>query len=199
MQLKKRVESLPSCAFLDTIRLIFLRYVFFRYDVSNVPANRIQHILEHDWVHLIRKLCILDSPNYLKEKGRPVIGLWGFGFNNRGHTPDLVRSIIKFFRTITPGGAYIFGGAPSCWRLSEGDADRHPEFVDVWLNEFDAISPWTIGRYRNEKEADKFAETKMKGDMELIKRRNEETGKKVDYVPVVHPGGSVSLSLSLST
>ena len=164
--------------------------------MSNVPAERIQHILERDWIHLIRNLGVLDSPNYLKDKGRPVIGLWGFGFNNRGHTPDLVHSIIKFFRATTPGGAYIFGGAPSSWRLSEGDADRHPGFVDVWLNEFDAISPWTVGRYRNEAEAERFAESKMKGDMELIKRRNEATGRKVDYVPVVYPGGSVSLSLA---
>ena len=69
--------------------------------------------------------------------------------------------------------------------------------MDIWLNEFDAISPWTIGRYKTEIEADNFAETKMKGDVELIKRRNEETGRKVDYIPVIFPGGSVSLSMSL--
>ena len=69
--------------------------------------------------------------------------------------------------------------------------------MDTWLNEFDAISPWTIGRYKTEMEADNFAETKMKGDVELIKRRTEETGRKVDYIPVIFPGGSVSLSMSL--
>ena len=88
------------------------------------------------------------------------------------------------------------GGAPAHWRTAESDADRNPAFLDVWLNEFDAISPWTIGRYRTEQEADHFAETKMKGDMALIKKRNEEsTMRKIDYIPVVLPGGSVSLSL----
>lgn len=140
---------------------------------------------------LVRKQGVLDSPNYLREKGRPVIALWGFGFHNAGHTPSLVRTIVQFFRTMTPGGAYIMGGAPSAWRLGEGDSDPDPEFKNVWLSEFDAISPWTIGRYSNEQEADNFYETKMKGDYELIKRRNEETGKKVDYIPVVLPGGSV--------
>ena len=171
--------------------------VLFRYDVSGVPADRIRRILELDWTHLIRNQCILDSPSYLTEKGKPVIGLWGFGFHNAGHTPDLIRSIVQLFRTITPKGAYIFGGAPSCWRLSEGDADRNPGLVDVWLNDFDAVSPWTVGRYKTDREADDFANTKMKGDMELIKRRNSDTGRKVDYIPVVLPGGSVSISMSM--
>ena len=168
-----------------------------RYDVSGVPADKIQRILQHDWNHLVRNKGVLDSPNYLKERGKPVIALWGFGFEHAGHTPELVRSIVQFFRQSTPGGVYVMGGAPSCWRLSEGDADRHSDFVNMWLNEFDAISPWTIGRYKDEQEADAFAESKMKGDVELIKKRNEETGKRVDYIPVVLPGGSVSLSLSL--
>lgn len=48
-----------------------------RYDVSGVPPDRIQRILEHDWAHLVHNLRILDSPNYLREKGKPVIALWG--------------------------------------------------------------------------------------------------------------------------
>ena len=45
--------------------------------MSSVPANRIERVLEHDWNHLVRVKGILDSPNYLQEKGRPVVGLWG--------------------------------------------------------------------------------------------------------------------------
>ena len=48
-----------------------------RYDVSGVPADRIQRILERDWMHLVHELGVLDSPNYLREKGMPVIALWG--------------------------------------------------------------------------------------------------------------------------
>jgi hypothetical protein len=85
-------------------------------------------------------------------------------------------------------------GVPAHWRTSESDADRNPELVDVWLNEFDAISPWTVGRYSSEDEVDGFAESKIKGDAELIRRRVEEGFRKVDYVPVVLPGGSVSFA-----
>ncbi|KAF8878452.1 hypothetical protein BD779DRAFT_1628560, partial [Infundibulicybe gibba] len=161
------------------------------YDVSGVPANRIQSILERDWVHLIRDKGILDSPNYLKEKGKPVLALWGFGFDNAGHTPALLRSITAYFRSMTPGGIYLMAGTPAHWRTAESDADRNPELLDVWLNEFDAISPWTVGRYRTEDDVNAFADTKMKGDMDLIRKRNEEgIHRKVDYIPVVLPGGS---------
>ena len=55
----------------------------------------------------------------------------------------------------------------------EGDADPNPEFLTLWLNDFDAISPWTIGRYGNEEEADRFAEDVIKGDVELLRQRAE--------------------------
>jgi hypothetical protein len=169
----------------------------------------IQHVLEQDWIHLIRDKRVLDSPNYLKEKGKPVISLWGmlfffvcspanpvhcagFGFENSRHNPASIRAITSFFRSSTPGGAYIIAGSPAHWRTSQSDADSNPEFLDIWLTEFDAISPWTIGRYTNEDEADNFAEDKIKPDMELLKKRAEEGYKKVDYIPVVLPGGSVS-------
>lgn len=87
-------------------------------------------------------------------------------------------------------------GVPAHWRTSTSDADPNPEFLDIWLNEFDALSPWTIGRYGNEEDADRFAEEKIKGDIELIQRRNEEGGHRhIDYIPVVLPGGSVSFHI----
>lgn len=122
----------------------------------------------------------------------------GFGFDGRGHTPALVRAITQFFRNNTPGGVYIMAGTPTHWRTGEGDADRNPDFLQVWLNEFDAISPWTVGRFSTEQEADNFARTKMKSDLELITNGNQGGNtRKVDYIPVVFPGFSVSFLFSL--
>ncbi|KAF8628523.1 hypothetical protein AX15_003837 [Amanita polypyramis BW_CC] len=161
------------------------------YDISGVDPNRILDIIERDWIHLLHEKYVLDSPNYLREKGKIVIALWGFGFDKTGHTPEIVRAVTAFLRDNTPGGAYIMAGVPSQWRTSEGDADRNKKFLDVWLNEFDAISPWTVGRYSNEDEADRFADEKIKGDIDLLKRRYESgLSKKIDYIPVVLPGGS---------
>ncbi|KAG2147498.1 hypothetical protein DEU56DRAFT_784290 [Suillus clintonianus] len=160
------------------------------YDVSGVDPNKIQQVLEEDWTHLMRDKCILDSPNYLREKGSPVIALWGFGFNGRNHSPDVVRSITNFFRSSTPGGAYLMAGVPGHWRTSISDSDPDPEFLRVWTEEFDALSPWTIGRYGNEEDAERWGNEKVKPDFDFLKQRADEGKKRVDYIPVVLPGGS---------
>lgn len=88
-------------------------------------------------------------------------------------------------------------GVPAHWRTSAMDADPNPDFVRVWMEEFDAISPWTIGRYHNEEGADRFEEEKIKGDVDLVREHNErwenqrETMRKIDYIPVIFPGSSV--------
>ena len=120
----------------------------------------------------------------------------GFGLNDRHHTPELVRSIGAFFRSTTPGGVYLMAGVPGHWRTSTSDADRNPEFVPMWTDVFDAISPWTVGRYGNEEDADRWGEERVKPDADYLKKLGEETGKKVDYIPVVLPGGSVSVVVS---
>ena len=87
-------------------------------------------------------------------------------------------------------------GVPGHWRTSTSDADRNPEFVPMWTDVFDAISPWTVGRYGNEEDADRWGEERVKADADYLKKLGEETGKKVDYIPVVLPGGSVSVVVS---
>jgi len=47
-----------------------------RYDVSGVPAERIQERIETDWKHLLREKRVLNSPNYLRENGKPVVAIW---------------------------------------------------------------------------------------------------------------------------
>lgn len=131
----------------------------------------------------------------------PVVVLWGFGFSGSGHDPAVVRAITAFIRDNTPGGAYIMAGSPAYWRTSDNDADTNPDFVDVWSEAFDAISPWTIGRYRSVEEANQFDQRNIKGDVDLIRRINEEAemgrpGRRhIDYIPVIYPGGSVSWTM----
>jgi hypothetical protein len=75
--------------------------------------------------------------------------------------------------------------------------------MEVWLRDFDAVMPWSVGRWRDGRggvvEGDR--ETRMKGDVKELERWNqaleqdkEREGRgKVAYVPVVYPGGSASL------
>ncbi|KAL5495884.1 hypothetical protein ACEPAI_1348 [Sanghuangporus weigelae] len=160
------------------------------YDVSGVANDRIEKVIKVDWNHLLWDKRILDSPNYLKEGGRPVIALWGFGFAGRGHSPDTVRKILRHIRSVTPGGAYIMAGTPTHWRMLRADADPNPEFLSVWYNEFDAISPWTVGRFHNEETIDRFAKEKLLPDFQALQDPANTQGRKVDYIPVVLPGAS---------
>ncbi|KAH9075652.1 hypothetical protein EDB83DRAFT_2515354 [Lactarius deliciosus] len=161
------------------------------YDVTGVQPDRVQEIIEADWYHLLQEKRFLLSPNYLREDGKPVIAIWGFGFKDSKHTPAQMRALTTFFRNSTPGGAYLLGGAPAHWRTSDSDADSNPEFVTAWMQSFDAISPWTVGRYSDQKSVDAFAEDRIQGDVMFLAKWTMTRGKRVDYVPVVHPGGSV--------
>uniref|UniRef100_D8Q9L4 Xylosidase/arabinosidase n=1 Tax=Schizophyllum commune (strain H4-8 / FGSC 9210) TaxID=578458 RepID=D8Q9L4_SCHCM len=170
------------------------------YDVTGMAPDRIEGIIKHDWAHLVHDLNILESPNYLRDRERPVVALWGFGFDGGKFDPNTVRDISHWLRHFTPGGAYLFGGVPTCWRTADNDGDRNPDFLKIFLNEFDAISPWLVGRFRTEEDATRFAENRMKDDVTLINETNEEFAKhgvdrKIDYVPVVWPGFS-GLNLS---
>ena len=88
-------------------------------------------------------------------------------------------------------------GTPTHWRTATEDADRNPGFLDVWLNDYDAISPWMVGRLRDNEDVERFAEYTMKFDIELLRKRHEEGNRKVDYIPVVYPGFSVSAPAAL--
>ncbi|KXN82473.1 hypothetical protein AN958_02525 [Leucoagaricus sp. SymC.cos] len=153
------------------------------YDVKVVSANDVAlaGILEQDWKNLVYEKGVLNSPNYLRENGKPVILLTHLGWRDAGHTPTLVRSIVAMFRRITPGDAYITVYLPTLWRTSEVDADPNPEFVDVWLNEFDAICPH-VSTNNGER---------MKADMEFIRKQLKGGQKTVDYIASVFPGKSL--------
>ncbi|KAK7056928.1 hypothetical protein VNI00_002646 [Paramarasmius palmivorus] len=160
------------------------------YDVSGVTPDLVQGILQEDWNHLLRDEHVLDSPSYLREQGRAVVCLWGFGFAARNHDPDVVKVIVSYIRKTTPGGAYIIAGVPSHWRTSDGDADPNPEFLDLWLNEVDAILPWTVGCYDDETQVNEYAE-RLEEDLRLLRvRQKVEKWRNVEYMPVVFPGCS---------
>lgn len=119
-----------------------------------------------------------------------LISCVGLGFAGRSHSADLIRRVVRGIRSDTPNGAYIMAGTATHWATSQSDADSNPELLDVWFHEFDAISPWTVGRYKDEESADRFAREKIQRDLQALK--DNADGRQVDYIPVVFPGGSVS-------
>ncbi|KAJ7660826.1 hypothetical protein DFH06DRAFT_1400198 [Mycena polygramma] len=106
------------------------------------------------------------------------------------------------------GEIYIFAGVPSHWRTpGEGDAHADPAWADVWLGTgsgggnpdtqgcVDALSPWSVGRYSTAADVERWAGERWGKDAERVAAHNANIeagggGRKVDYVPVVLPGGS---------
>ncbi|KAJ7139108.1 hypothetical protein C8R44DRAFT_727214 [Mycena epipterygia] len=167
------------------------------YDVSGVPAADVLRIITQDFAHLVHEERIFDSPAYLREHGRPVIAVWGFGLSDSPVPPQTARAVFAALRAGAPAndGPYIFAGVPSYWRTpGAGDAHADSAWAGLWLGSdgaVDALSPWSVGRFSTRAEVDTWAEERWAGDAERVAAHNEAgVGRKVDYVPVVLPGGS---------
>jgi hypothetical protein len=151
------------------------------YDLSATECGK----LKTDWMHLVDDLNITAGGRYLRHAGRPVVALWGFGFKDRSGTPDEARELMEWFQKNAPERyrATLIGGVPSGWREGQGDALPGPEWAQVFRS-FDVISPWSVGRYSNDSQADRYRDQFTLPDMAEAKRCGRE------YLPVVFPGFS---------
>ncbi|MBI5486413.1 MAG: hypothetical protein HY905_03685 [Deltaproteobacteria bacterium] len=117
------------------------------YDVSGMPTDPpMIEQLTNDWMHLVNDLGVTASPRYVREGGRPVLGLWGLGFSDRPGSHDDDINIILHLQTVVDP-AYrvtIVGGVPEGWRTSTGASKRG--YTDVY-RQYAVLSPWAVGRY----------------------------------------------------
>jgi hypothetical protein len=155
------------------------------YDVSGDAREGLVEKLERDWAWLVDELRITESPRYLRHRGRPVLAVWGLGFHDRPATPEQAAEIIRFLR-VEAGPRHrvtLVGGVPARWRTLRMDSDRDPRWADVYRS-FDVISPWAVGRFRDDAGVDRFYRNEVGPDLRLTRRL------RVDYMPVVFPGFS---------
>ncbi len=151
------------------------------YDISNEdPALVLSH-LQSDWAYLTGTLHMTNSTSYLRHRGKPLLCLWGFGFSGGlTSTPSEAQTIINFFKT---AGCTVLGGVPANWRTLNGDSQTNTAWTAVY-HSFDVLSPWTVGRYTTEAQADSFKSSTLAPDLADCKANG------VDYMPVVFPGYS---------
>src|SRR5947207_8567334 len=74
-------------------------------------------------------------------------------------------------------------GVPTYWRIGKLDAVADPKLIEL-IKKADIVSPWTVARYRNPKEAAGYAHNTMAGDIAWCKQQHKE------FLPVVFPGFS---------
>lgn len=77
----------------------------------------------------------------------------------------------------------MLGGIPSKWRTLEGDSKSDSLWLNTYL-QYDILSPWMVGRLKNEVSMKSYYEGVVKQDIAFLK----DKGKK--YLPVVFPGFS---------
>ena len=147
------------------------------YDISGQNPTTLVADLEKDWLHLVDDLGVLKSPRYLHHKGKPVLGLWGFGFSDRPGTPQQANTLIAYFKTGLPAEKQVtlMGGVPREWR-------KDPTWIAV-TRSFDIINPWLVGAFVDDNGANAYVAT-MTGDIADAKANGRE------FMPVVFPGFS---------
>lgn len=154
------------------------------YDTSGMNTSTFVGILKRDWKYMVDVLKVTESPAYLRHNGKPVLAIWGLGFTEHPGTPDQAMELVDFFEN-NPDPKYqvtLLGGVPTWWRTLTGDSLTDPAWADYYCA-LDILSPWTVGRYTNNIEADLYKLT-MVQDMAAASQCG------VEYMPVVYPGSA---------
>ncbi len=158
------------------------------YDLSGLGENQIDHVIA-DFKRLVDEMKLTRDPNdkaYLHHRGKPVVAVWGIGFNDgkRRYTLDDCRKLIEFLKNDPHyGGHTVMLGVPTHWRTLRGDAVADPKLHEI-IALADIVSPWSVGRLRSPQQAPRFAERFWQPDKQWCDERQ------LDYLPVVFPGFS---------
>ncbi|HAH25253.1 MAG TPA: hypothetical protein DCL77_16110, partial [Prolixibacteraceae bacterium] len=156
------------------------RLFYICYDLNGSDASIVDRI-ELDWVYEIEQIrALTSSPNYTTVDGKPVVEMWGIGYNV-GADEQQCLDMIHFFQD---RGCYVIGGTPRDWR---SNTSASPSYTAAY-KALDAVSPWTVGVYNTPAGATSY----LTGYMTADKAYCDING--MDYLPVVFPGSGNWLS-----
>ncbi|WP_329129135.1 discoidin domain-containing protein [Streptomyces sp. NBC_01476] len=150
------------------------RKFYIMYDVSGWTT--MQSEIKTDWTS--KMSAHTASPAYARQNGKPVVCIWGFGFNDNNHpfSTDACLDVINWFKS---QGCYVIGGVPREWRT--GGAGTRTGYSDVY-HAFNMISPWMVGAIGNSGDSDNAYATYTVGDQADCDAHG------IDYQPCVLPG-----------
>lgn len=156
------------------------RAICLMYDLSGMEAGE-EDILIRDWKELCEKYKLVSRNNnhYVYHHGKPLVAVWGIGFNDRRkYGYEKVKKIIDFLKS---EGCSILVGVPTHWRTLTIDAVSDTRLLEL-VKQADIVHPWLVGRFDNN-----TYEPYRKSIEEDIKWC-KANGK--DYMPVLFPGFS---------
>jgi hypothetical protein len=152
------------------------------YDLTGIPDSDIIKVFD-DWRMLREKMQITGDPAYQHHNGKPVVAVWGVGFNGQIKKRPDFGECTKLLKKFNADGCSVMLGTATGWRAQDRDALQDPELHKVLLMA-DIISPWSVGRFGTPDGAKKHAATYWGPDIAWAREHG------IDYMPVVFPGFS---------
>jgi hypothetical protein len=153
------------------------------YDLSGSNPEDLE-IVHQDWRELQSTFDLFDhlsNPTYLRHNGKPLVAVWGVGFNDgRKYSIADARGLVKKLQN-DKNPSSILLGIPYYWRTLSRDTENNP-LLHTLISEVDIILPWAVGRYNNN--SYKIAAQVIPEDIEKCNQMG------IDYVPLVFPGFS---------
>ena len=116
---------------------------------------------------------------YLYQGGKPLIVLWGVGFND--NRPYSLNDIEELMNGLKAKGFSIMLGVPTYWRERRNDALPDAKLHDL-IKAADVIMPWFVGRFGNDNYSN--FHSLVENDIKWCKEN------KVEYAPLCFPGSS---------
>ncbi len=155
------------------------------YDLTGLRRGEIESVVMQDWKRLRNQLHVMDDPHYLRHGGRPVVAVWGIGFNDRrDYTVEECAALLRFLRDNPEfGGTTVMAGVPHGWRTLDHDALKDAS-LHATLDLAGIISPWAVGRYGTPADAERQIARVHADDAAWCKAHGKS------YLPVVFPGFS---------
>jgi len=170
------------------------RAIAVMYDLSGMlPGD--EQLLFDDIDSIARNYDIKErknNPSYLHHNGKPLVAVWGIGFNDkRKYGFHEAEKIIDGLRE---RGYSILIGVPTNWRQQKVSVDFSTAGKGInddtlgdselpsLIKKCDIVMPWFVGRFK-EDNLDQYEEI-VKGDIAWCK------ANAMDYAPLVYPGFS---------
>ena len=157
------------------------RAICVMYDLSGMVPGE-EQILLRDIKDVAERHSLHNhdkNPSYLYHNGKPLVAVWGVGFND--HRRYGLKEAEIIINGLKEQGFSIMLGVPTQWRELKKDTESDPRLHEL-IKQCDVIMPWFVGRYK---------EHNYSQYHDLIKKDIEWTkDNKVDYAPLCFPGFS---------
>ncbi|WP_027345153.1 DUF7910 domain-containing protein [Hamadaea tsunoensis] len=150
------------------------RRFYVMYDVSGW-AN-MQPEIKTDWTN--KMAAHTASGAYARQNGKPVVCIWGFGFNDANH-PWSAAACLDVVNWFKAQGCYVIGGVPREWRTGTGGS--RAGYADVY-HAFNMLSPWMVGAISDAAGSDSVYQNITVPDQADCNAHG------IDYQPCVLPG-----------